>query len=296
MSRLVANILKRDHIVERLTAHPLSLALGAVIVFAQVAIMVGEISNIPFALWFAFDAGNFHVGGLLFPVSHYAPIATDFTKGAGFQALDFMASLALFAVCALSLLTCGPVVESHYGTRRTFVALVLCTLGHASVASALPGRFAFSTLAFATFLLVTSLLVQLERRESRVETENDLRMLLLMAALVVAAMSAGFLQHPGYTGLLAAVGVGPAFAVIGFVLNWKWQMRQVRRKGEGKVGNLYFVEEIDLLTRDEIESRMDRLLDKIGATGMDSLDPDEVRFLRSASQRLKASESEEAKF
>ncbi|MCA8937425.1 MAG: hypothetical protein KDB68_14600 [Planctomycetes bacterium] len=294
MSRLVSSILKRDQIVERLTAHPLSLALGAVIVFAQVAILVGEISGIPFGTWFSLDLNHFQVGGLLFPFSHYAPIAPDVTTGAGFSGLDFLASLTLFFVCGMSLLTCGPVVESYYGTRRTFLALVLCTVGHAAVASALPGKFAFSTLAFATFLIVTSLLVQLERRETRVETENDLRMLLLMAAVVLAAMTAGFLQHSSYDSLLAGVGVGPAFAVVGFVVNWKLQMREVRMRGEGKVGNLYFVEEIDLLTREEIEERMDRLLDKIANKGMDSLEPEENRFLKNASQRLKASESEEA--
>jgi hypothetical protein len=88
--------------------------------------------------------------------------------------------------------------------------------------------------------------------------------------------------------------VGPAFALVGFVLNWKLQMRAVRMKGQGKVGNLYFVEEIDLLTRNEIEERMDRLLEKIAGQGMESLDPDEQRFLKHASRRLKASESEEA--
>ncbi|MBZ0137554.1 MAG: hypothetical protein K8I27_14405 [Planctomycetes bacterium] len=294
MSRLANSVLKRDQIVERLTAHPLSLALGAVIVFAQVAIFVGEISNIPFALWFALDIQNFHVGGMLFPLSHYAPLAADITTGAGFQGLDFLASLLLFAICALSLLTCGPVVESHYGTRRTFLAFVACTVGHAAVASALPGKFVYSTLAFATFLVVTSLLVQLERRETRVETQNDLRMLLLMASIVLAAMTSGFLEHPSYHGLLAAVAVGPTFAMVGFVVNWKLQMRQVRLRGEGKVGNLYFVEEIDLLTRDEIEERMNLLLDKIAAQGMENLDPDELRFLRNASARLKS--NEQAKF
>jgi hypothetical protein len=117
-------------------------------------------------------------------------------------------------------------------------------------------------------------------------------MALLMAALVLAAISAAFLPHGSYDSLLAAVGVGPVFAVIGFVLNWKLQMRAVRLRGQGKVGNLYFVEEIDLLTRNEIEDRMDRLLEKIAGQGMDSLNPDEQRFLRNASRRLKASESE----
>lgn len=293
MSRLASSVLKRDQIVERLTAHPLSLALGAVIVFAQVAIYVGEISGIPFGTWFALDFRSIDAGGLLFPFTHYAPISGP-QLGAGFSGLDFMASVALFFICALSLLTCGPVVEGHYGTRKTLMAFVLCTAGHAAVASALPGKFAFSTLAFATFLIVTSLLVQLERRETRVETENDFRMLLLMASVVLAAMTAGFLQHPSYVGLLAAVGVGPVFAVVGFVVNWKLQMRRVRLRGEGKVGNLYFVEEIDLLTRDEIQSKMDHLLDKIASQGMHALDADEHRFLLNASHRLKASESEEA--
>lgn len=294
MSRLASSVLKRDQIVERLAAHPLTLALGAVMVFAQAAIYVGEISGTPFATWFALDFTNFQPGGLLFPLSHYAPVAPTFTEGAGFSALDFIASLALFAVCAMALLTCGPVVESHYGTRKTFMAFALCCMGHAAVGSALPGKFAFGTLAFASFLLVTSLLVQLERRSARVETENDFRMLLLMAGVVTAAVCAGFLQHPSYNGLLAAIGVGPTFALVGFVVNWKLQMREVRLRGEGKVGNLYFVEEIDLLTREEIQERMDRLLEKIAEHGMNALEPEEHRFLKHASLRLKASESEEA--
>jgi hypothetical protein len=293
------SLFKREQIVERLTAHPLSLALGAVIVFAQVTILVGELNGAPFGTWLALNFNDPKVYGFLFPLTHYAPVAPDITTGAGFDGLHFVASLTLFFICALSLLTCGPVVEAHYGTRKTFLALVLCTIGHATVAAALPGKFAFSTLAFATFLLVTSLLVQLERRHSKVETENDLRMLLLMAALVLAAMTAGFLRNDAgvsaYDGLLAAVGVGPAFAVIGFVVNWKLQMRQVRMKGEGKVGNLYFVEEIDLLTRDEIETRMDRLLEKIAGQGIEALNPEERRFLNNASARLKASESEEVR-
>jgi hypothetical protein len=274
-----------------MAAHPLMLALGAVLVFSQATIYVLEIAGIPFGRWLALNFAELSPGLLLFPFTHYAPIS-DVTVGAGFSALDFLASVLLFLICGLSLLSSGPVVEHYYGTRKTASAFVLCMAGHAAVASALPEKYAFSTLAFATFLIMTSLLVQLERRETRVETQNDFRMALLMAALVLAAISAAFLPHGSYDSLLAAVGVGPVFAVIGFVLNWKLQMRAVRLRGQGKVGNLYFVEEIDLLTRNEIEDRMDRLLEKIAGQGMDSLNPDEQRFLRNASRRLKASESE----
>jgi hypothetical protein len=293
MSRLAATVLKRDQVVERMTAYPLMLSLGAVIVFAQAAVYVGEVVGVPFGRMLALDFAAFNPGGLFFALSHYAPVS-DPVLGGGFRALDFMASAALFLVCGLSMLTAGPSVERYYGTRRTALAFVVCMVGHASVASALPGKVAFSTLAFATFLIVTSLLVQLERREARVETRNDFRMALLLAALVLAAMTAAFLQHPSYISLLGAAAVGPVFAVLGFVLNWKWQMRAVRKRGQGKVGNLYFVEEVDLLTRDEVEERMDLLLEKIATEGMETLDPDEQRFLRSASRRLKASESEEA--
>jgi hypothetical protein len=293
MSRLATSVLRRDQLVERMAAHPFTLALGAVLVFAQATIYVLEIADIPFARWLALDLSSPSPGLLLFPFTHYAPIS-GLQIGAGFSALDFVASIALFVICGLSLLSSGPVVEHYYGTRKTAAAFVLCMVGHAAVAGALPEKYAFSTLAFATFLVVTSLLVQLERRETRVETHNDFRMALLMGALVLAAMCAAFVPHPSYDGLLAAVGVGPAFALVGFVLNWKLQMRAVRMKGQGKVGNLYFVEEIDLLTRIEIEDRMDRLLEKIASQGMDSLDPDEQRFLKHASRRLNASESEEA--
>ncbi|MBK8208149.1 MAG: hypothetical protein IPK87_15340 [Planctomycetes bacterium] len=292
MSRLATSILKRDQMVERMAAHPLSLSLGAVIVFAQAAIYVCEIANIPFGTMLALNLSEPNPGGLLFAFTHYAPLAGD-ELGSGFSAMDFLVSVTLFLVCGLSLLSSGPAVEHYYGTRKTAAAFVLCMIGHASIAAALPYKYAFSTLSFATFLIVTSLLVQLERRETRVETQNDFRMALLFAAVVLATMSAAFREHGSYDSLLAAVAVGPAFAVVGFVLNWKLQMRAVRLKGQGKVGNLYFVEEIDLLTRNEIQDRMDRLLEKIATHGMDSLDAEDQRFLKSASRRLKPSETEE---
>lgn len=294
MSRLVASVLKRDQIVERMAAHPLTLSLGAVMVFAQAAIYVCEIASFPFSSMLALNWGNLNPGAIMFPFTHYAPLSAD-ELGVSFSAFDFLVSVTLFLVCGMSLLSSGPVVEQYYGTRKTAGAFLVCMVGHAAVASALPHKYAFSTLAFATFLIVTSLLVQLERRETRVETQNDFRMALLMAAVVLAAMSAAFLPHGSYDSLLAAVAVGPAFAVLGFVLNWKLQMRAVRQKGQGKVGNLYFVEEIDLLTRHEIEERMDRLLDKIAGGGMESLDPDEQRFLKSASRRLKHTESDQSR-
>ncbi|MBX3461160.1 MAG: hypothetical protein KF696_14540 [Planctomycetes bacterium] len=293
MSRLAASILKRDQIVERMAAHPLTLSLGAVMVFAQAAIYVCEIASFPFSSMLALNWANLNPGAIMFPFTHYAPLSPD-ELGVPFSPFDFLVSVTLFLVCGMSLLSSGPVVEQYYGTRKTAAAFFVCMVGHAAVASALPDKFAFSTLAFATFLIVTSLLVQLERRETRVETQNDFRMAVLMAALVLAAMGAAFLGK-SYVSLLAAVAVGPAFAVLGFVLNWKLQMRAVRLNGQGKVGNLYFVEEIDLLTRHEVEERMDRLLDKIAGGGMESLDPDEQRFLKSASRRLKHTESDQSR-
>lgn len=293
MSRLATSVLRRDQIVERMAAHPFTLALGAVLVFAQAAIYVGEIAGLPVASWFALDLSNPQPGGLLFAFTHYAPISDSLTVG-GFSAIDFLASVLLFAVCGLSLMLNGPVVEQYYGTRKMAGAFVLCLLTHAAVASALPHGIAWGTLAFATFLSVTALLAHLERRTAHAEVHNDISMLQLLAALVVAAMCAAFLSHVSYQGLLAAVAAGPALALIVFVLNRKLQLRHVRRLGQGKVGNLYFVEEIDLLTRDEIQERTDHLLEKIAGQGLESLDTDEQRFLKSASQRLRASESEEA--
>ncbi len=288
MSRLGASILKREQIVERLAAHPFTLSLGAVMVFAQAIIFVGEVAGIPFARWIALDLSAPQAGAMLFPFAHYAPVAPDMINGAGFSALDFIAGVTLFFVCGVTLLTCGPAVESYYGTRRVFAAFLLCSLGHALVAATMPAGVAFSTMAFATFLVVTSLLIQLERREAQMEQQNDLRMALLLAAVVLAAMAAGFVPHPSYDSLLTALGVGPALAVVGFVVNRKLQMRAVRLRGEGKVGSMYFVEEIDLLTRQEVERRMDLLLEKIAAQGINSLATDEHRFLKAASRRMKA--------
>lgn len=293
MSRLATSVLRRDQIVERMAAHPFTLALGAVLVFAQAAIYVGEVAGMPMSSWIALDLSNPQPGGLLFAFTHYAPIAESLTVSS-FSAIDFVASALLFTVCGLSLLLNGPAVEQYYGTRKIAGAFVLCLLTHAALASALPQGYAWGTLAFATFLSVTALLAHLERRSTQAEVHNDIRMLLLLAALVVSTLSAAFLAHVAYQGLLAAVAAGPALAMIVFVLNRKLQLRRVRRMGQGKVGNLYFVEEIDLLTRDEIQERTDHLLEKIAGQGIESLDTEEQRFLRSASLRLRASESEEA--
>lgn len=275
-------------------AHPFSFALGAALLLVQVAIYVTEISGVPFGRFFALHYHEMNLGGVLFPFTHYAPVSGS-TFGAGFVPMDFVFSLALFGLCVFSVLHCGPAVEGYYGTRRTVAVFFLVSLAHAAVAAALPGGFAFSSLAFGMFLAVTSLLIAMERRDEESESRADMRMLVVLGGLVVAALGAGFLAHPSYKSLLAAVAVGPACAVTAFVINRRLQMRQVRLRGEGRVGDLYFVDEVDLLTRAEVETRMDRLLGKIAATGIDSLSPEERRFLKHASQRLKRSPSEETR-
>lgn len=294
MSRLISKVLRRDQILERLTAHPLSLALGAALVFSQAAIYVAEICGVPFGRLFALSMGDLNIGGLLFPFSHYAPVS-DVALGAGFRPLDFLYSLLLFSVCGFSVLNCGPVVESYLGTRRMLAAFIICSLVHALLASGMPGGYVFSTLCFATFLATTALLIGIEHREHIDETQSDVRVTVVLGGLVVAAVGAGFLRHPSYLGLLVAAGVGPALAISGYVLNRRLELRRVRRRGEGRVGDLYFVDEADLLTREEVQSRMDNLLGKIGSTGMESLTPEERRFLRNASQRLKRTPSEETR-
>lgn len=284
----------REEVAGRLLAHPFSFSLGAALLLVQAAIYVTEISGVPFGRFFALNYDAMNLGGLLFPFTHYAPVSGP-TFGAGFLPLDFVFSLVLFGLCGFSLLHCGPVVENYYGTRRTVATFILCTLSHAAVGAAVPGGFAFSSLAFAMFLAVTSLLVTMERRDEREEGRADTRVLVVMGGLVVAAMGAGFLGHASYKGLLAAVAAGPVCAVAAFVVNRHLQMRRVRLHGEGKVGDLYFVDEVDLLTRTEVETRMDRLLAKIAATGMDSLSSEERRFLKHASQRLKRTPSEESR-
>jgi len=294
MSRDTSKTIRRDQIVERLLAHPFSFALGAALLLVQVAIYVTEISGVPFGRFFALNFAEMNLGGVLFPFTHYAPVSGN-TFGAGFLPLDFLYSLVLFGLCGFSVLHCGPAVEGYYGTRRTVAVFLLVSLAHAAVAAALPGGFAFSSLAYAMFLSVTALLISMERRDEESESQADMRVLVVLGGLVVAAMGAGFLMHSSYKGLLAAVAVGPACAVTAFVVNRRLQMRRVRLRGEGKVGDLYFVDEVDLLTRLEVETRMDRLLGKIASTGMDSLSPEERRFLKHASQRLKRAPSEETR-
>lgn len=294
MSRDATTTIRRDQIMERLMAHPFSFALGAALLLVQVAIYVTEISGVPFGRFFALNFAEMNLGGVLFPFTHYAPVSGS-TFGAGFVPLDFVYSLVLFGLCGFAVLQCGPAVEGYYGTRRTVAVFLLVSLAHAAVAAAMPGGYAYSSLAFGMFLSVTSLLISMERRDEEGESQSDMRVMVVLGGLVVAAMGAGFLAHPSYKSLLPAVAVGPACAVTAFVVNRKLQMRRVRMRGEGKVGDLYFVDEVDLLTRTEVETRMDRLLAKIAATGMDSLTIEERRFLKHASQRLKRSPSEETR-
>lgn len=293
MTRLLTTVLKRDRFVQRITLHPFTLALASMIVFAQVGIYVAEIVGVPLGRGFAFSASNLGPGILLFPLSHYAPISAS-DPGLGFVPLDFMASVAIFLLCGAALLVAGPVVEGYYGTRKTVLLFLACCVGHALLCLVFPEPFAFGTMAFCTFLLGSTLLINFERRDVRSEPINDRCVLLLVLLLVVAGLCAGVLEHASYQGLLAAVAVGPTIAMAGFMINRKLELRAVRRRGRGSVGSLYFVEEIDLLTRDEIQERMDHLLQKISADGIESLDLDEKRFLSNASGRLKAAEPEKS--
>src|SRR5262245_52250041 len=115
MSRLISRVLGRDQIVERLTAHPFTLSLAAAMVFAQAAVYVAEICDVPFGRLFALNVHEVTLGGLLFPLTHYAPVSSP-GQAAGFQPLDFLYSLVLFGVCLSSVLHCGPAVEAYYGT------------------------------------------------------------------------------------------------------------------------------------------------------------------------------------
>ncbi|MHC4839387.1 MAG: hypothetical protein ACYTDT_00290 [Planctomycetota bacterium] len=286
MLKLAKSVIKRDQVVERLTAHPFTLFLGSIIVFAQATVMVGEVAGFPFARWLALDTAEFHLAGVFYAISHYPPLS-GMTDGAGFAALPMLSSILLFLVCGASLLVCGAEVERNLGTRRTALAFLIVTFGHAVIGKVLGAGLMYSALAFCTWLLTASLLMQLELRTHKHESYADTRMALLIAGGLVALMCAGFLRDPVYLGLVAAVGVGPSFAVMGHMIHRRLQLRAVRKRGSGKVGNLYFVDETDLLTREEVQKRMDVLLDKIASRGIDGLLPEERQFLTYASKRLK---------
>ncbi|MCF6227081.1 MAG: hypothetical protein L3J82_00205 [Planctomycetes bacterium] len=289
MLKLASSILERDQILERLTAHPFTLFLGSIIVFAQATVMVGEVAGFPFARWLALDANSFHLAGIFFPISHYPPLS-EMTVGAGFAPMALLSSILLFSICGASLLICGPEIERTLGTRRTAIAFVIVTFAHAVIGKVLGAGLIYGALAFCTWLVTSSLLIQLESRSHKNGAYTDTRMALLIAAGLLALMCAGFLREPVYLGLIAAVGVGPTFAVMGHVLNRRLEVRAVKRKGSGKVGSLYFVDETDLLTREEVQARMDVLLDKIASRGLDGLLPEERQFLTYASKRLKETE------
>jgi membrane associated rhomboid family serine protease len=287
----MSTLFARENLMERGTQHPVSLSLVLIMAVAQAIIYVAEISGIPLAHMLSFDAGSVEFSSLFFPVSHYAPVygaSTEF--GAGFSPLDFAAGLMLWLMCSLALFSAGPLVESYLGSRRTVAALLACSTAHVLLSLTLKPGVAFSTAAFATFVLMVSILIHLEQRDLSRERDNDFRLTLLVFLVAFAGVTAAFMPSDSYDSLLPAVGVGPILGIAAFVLHRKLQMREVEKKGQGNVGTLYFVDEFDLLTREEIQSRMDRLLAKISTGGMNSLAPDERRFLANASGRLKAAE------
>lgn len=291
MRKWMQSLFARENLMERGTQHPVTLCLGAMVVVAQVFIYVLEISGIPAARALSFEAARVHVPSAFFWLSHYAPVygaSPEF--GAGFSPADFVAALMLWLLCSLALFSAGPIVESYLGMRRTLAAFLGCCTAHALLSMTLAPGVAFSTAAFATFALMVSILIHLEQRDLSRERDNDFRLALLVLLVAFAGVTAGFMPSDVYDSLLPAVGVGPILGVAAFVLHRKLQMREVEKKGQGNVGTLYFVDEFDLLTREEIQSRMDRLLAKISTGGMNSLAPDERRFLANASGRLKAAE------
>lgn len=291
MRKLVSSLFARENMMERGTQHPVSLSLVLIIAVAQAIIYVAEFSGIPLAHMMSLDSRTLHIPSLFFLVSHYAPVyGTAAEFGAGFSPLDFMAGLVLWLLCSLALFSAGPVVEGYLGTRKTFASLLACCAGHALLALAIKPQVAFSSAAFASFVLMVSVLVQLEQRDIARERDADFRLALLLFLIAFAGVTAAFMPSDSYDSLLAGAGIGPILGVTAFVLHRKQQLREVDRKGEGAVGSMYFVDEFDLLTREEIQARMDRLLAKISTDGMNSLAPDERRFLSNASGRLKASE------
>lgn len=290
MQRLFTSLFARETLMERGTQHPFTLMLLLTTAIAQATIYVAEFSNIPLSHMVAFDAQSVHIPSLFFPITHYVPLVDERGVGVGFSPVDFAASLVLWLLCGVALLSAGPLVESYLGTRKMLLSFVLCGAGHGLLALTVQPGMAFSSLAFAAFLLVVSTLIHLERRDPAREPESDFRLMLLLLVFSYAAVTAAFLPAPAYDGLLLAAAVGPALGLGVFVFNRRMQMREVEKRGQGHVGALYFVDEFDLMTREEIQSRMDRLLAKISQDGMNSLAPEERRFLANASGRLKASE------
>lgn len=291
MRKWMSSFFARDNMMERGTQHPVSLSLVLIIAVAQAIIYVAEFSGIPLAHMLSLDVSTLNIQSLFFFASHYAPIFGSSPEfGAGFSPLDFLASLVLWLLCSLALFTAGPMVESYLGTRKTLASLLACGAAHAALALALKPGMAFSTIAFASFLATVAVLIHLEQRDASKERDNDFRLALQVFMIAFAGVAAAFMPSDSYDGLLVGAGVGPVLGVAAFVFHRKQQLREVERRGEGHVGSMYFVDEFDLLTREEIQTRMDRLLAKISTAGMNSLAPDERRFLANASGRLKASE------
>jgi hypothetical protein len=229
---------------------------------------------------------------LTFPFSCLSP--GSFVPPALYASL--LASIVLYCLAAAALVACCPQSEARLGTRGAAMLLV-AVAGLQALASLFafgdPAAFSPSGIVFA--LLTLSYLASFERARPVGASGRDravgdgvanLRLLVLvffsLLVGVCAALDAGF--RPMLAGLL----VGPPAALVAFALKRRSEIRGLELDGSGDVAGLFYADDTELLTTEELRSLTDRLLEQISAEGMESLDRNQKLFLSRASARLRA--------
>lgn len=185
---------------------------------------------------------------------------------------------------SLIVLLSGIILESRWGTIRFVVFYFFCAWGGSAFCLLLAGVLevgAGYTCGASSVALGCLVSVGLLYPEARlVRWLPPSRFLVWVGILAVCGLLA-FVEARTDAGdlylLPHAVGVPLALAFLTIVPRYdRWLIRRQRR-----------LEEEQRLRVREIRSRVDRLLEKISVEGYESLSPDELHFLRTASKHYR---------
>lgn len=197
------------------------------------------------------------------------------------------ASSLIYCMCIAALSVGGPAAERRLGTAYALGMGVVAAVIQAAFTLVILGmEHAFSPVGPALAFLVFAIIVEFERNTPSTEVELDMRLVVLAFMVLVVAVAASF--EPSFRPLLPGLLAGPVVAISAFAFKRKAERERVARDGSGQVGTLYYADETELLTAEELKLEADRLLEKISVDGYASLTPQQRTFLARASQRLRA--------
>ena len=208
------------------------------------------------------------------------------------------ASILIYSISMTALFASGVATEERLGSMPTTLLFIVVIFFQALFSVVVFGQgadtafgTAFSPLAVILSMLTMAQLVEFERNDPRREAELDFRVVLMSFIIILSAVAAAL--YPPFKPLLVALVVGPLFAIVAFAVLRKAEREALRRVGHGGVGGLYYAEESEMLTVEELRARTDKLLSMIAKSGYESLTKEEHRFLSRASQRLREIRSDE---